>query len=114
MLGRVVVIIVIGLLADKILGNADMLTVKMGTPFDVKLASGPSTGYIWELQSLPEGVLLLGSDYSESDPATIGGGGTQVFHLETQRPGRFNLVFVHKRRWETEPIETRLIEVDSR
>ena len=91
-----------------------MLTVKPGTPFNVELGSAPSTGYIWDLQSLPEGVLLLGSDYVGTGPASIdGGGGTQVFHLKTQRPGRFNLLFVHKRKWETDPIETRLVEIDS-
>jgi len=94
-------------------GNADVMAVKAGVPFDVKLGSGPSTGYIWQLQSLPDGVLLLGSDYVEASPATTGGGGVQIFHLTTQRPGRFNLLFVRKRRWETEPIETRQIVVDS-
>jgi predicted secreted protein len=95
-------------------GNADVMVVQAGVPFDVKLGSGPSTGYIWELSSLPEGVLLSGSDYVEASPATIGGGGVQIFHLTTQRPGRFNLLFVRKRRWEKEPIETRQIVVDSR
>jgi hypothetical protein len=38
----------------------------------------------------------------------------QVFHLAPQRPGRFSLLFVRKRKWETEPIETRLIDVDVR
>jgi predicted secreted protein len=90
-----------------------MLTVETGAPFDVELGSGPTTGYVWELKSPPEGVLLLGSDYVEASPATIGGGGVQIFHLKTQHPGRFNLVFVRKRRWETEPIDTKLIEVVS-
>jgi predicted secreted protein len=90
-----------------------MLTVETGAPFDIELRSSPSTGYVWELQALPEGVSLLGSDYVEASPGTIGGSGVQIFHLKTQHPGRFNLVFVHKRRWETEAIETKLIEVVS-
>ena len=91
-----------------------MLTVETGVPFDIRLGSGPSTGYVWELRAPPEGVLVLGSDYVEASPGIIGGGGEQIFHLKTQHPGRFNLVFVHKRSWETEPLETRTIDVVSR
>jgi predicted secreted protein len=91
-----------------------MLTVESGAPFDVELGSGPSTGYTWQLQSLPEGILLLGSDFVPVPEARIGDGGMQVFHLAPQRPGRFSLLFVRKRKWETEPIETRLIDVDVR
>jgi len=90
-----------------------MLTVESGVKFDIELASGPSTGYTWQLQSLPEGVLLLGSDFVQASQAKIGDGGLQVFHLKTQRPGRFRLLFVRKRKWETEPIETKQIDVDA-
>jgi predicted secreted protein len=91
-----------------------MLTVESGAQFDVELGSGPSTGYTWQPQSLPEGIQLLGSDFVQASQATIGDGGVQVFHLKTQRPGRFSLLFVRKRKWEAEPIETRLIDVDAR
>ncbi len=91
-----------------------MLTVAAGTPFEVALGSAPSTGYMWQLQSLPTGVQLLGSDFSQPPDAAIGDGGTQIFHLKTERAGRFELLFELKRRWETTPIQTRQIDVDSR
>jgi hypothetical protein len=37
-----------------------------------------------------------------------------VFHLQVGHAGRFDLHFQLKRRWETAPIETRVIEVDAR
>jgi len=85
----------------------------VGAPFDVELGATPTTGYVWELVSPPAGVQLLGSDFKLPRAAPIGGGGTQVFHLQVDRPGRFDLQFQLKRRWETAPIETRAIEVDA-
>ena len=78
------------------------------------MGSGPSTGYAWQLPSLPEGVLLLGRDFVQATQAAIGDGGVQVFHLQTRRPGRFSLQFLRERAWETEAIETRPIDVDAR
>ncbi|MDM0075641.1 protease inhibitor I42 family protein [Variovorax sp. J2P1-59] len=90
------------------------LTVAVGTPFDVELGATPSTGYIWELPSPPDGVQLLGSDFRQPATAAIGDGGTQVFHLRASAAGHFELSFQLKRRWETTPIETQVIEVDAR
>ncbi len=91
-----------------------MLTVSVGVPFDVHLGATPTTGYLWELPSPPAGVQLLGRDFEQPPAAAIGDGGTQVFHLCATVSGRFSLCFQLKRRWETAPIETQLIEVDAR
>jgi predicted secreted protein len=89
-----------------------MLTVAAHAPFDVALASAPSTGYMWEPLALPDGVTLLTTRFSQKAEAAIGDGGSQVFALQAQQPGRLQLRFVLKRRWEQTPVETRLIEVD--
>jgi predicted secreted protein len=91
-----------------------VLTVAVGAPFDVELGANPTTGYSWELVSAPAGVRLLGRDFKLPPGAAIGDGGTQVFHLQADHAGRFDLHFQLKRRWETAPIETRVIEVDAR
>ena len=91
-----------------------MLTVAVGAPFDVELGSAPTTGYMWQLESVPAGVQLLGTDFSQPPNAAIGDGGTQVFHLKTEHAGRFELRFELKRRWEATPIQTRQIDVESR
>lgn len=91
-----------------------MLTVVAGAPFDVELAAAPTTGYMWQLTSPPAGVTLLETDFKQPPDAAIGDGGLQVFLLRTELTGHFDLHFELKRRWETAPIETCLIEVDAR
>jgi predicted secreted protein len=91
-----------------------MLTVAAGATFAVDFGSAPSTGYVWQVASLPEGVQLLGSDYSQPPGTAIGGGGTQVFRLKTTHAGNFLVRFELKRRWEPAPIQTREIEVAAR
>jgi inhibitor of cysteine peptidase len=88
-----------------------MLTVVAGEPFSVELRSTPTTGYMWELASSAEGVRLLGSEYRHPPDAAIGGGGTQVFRLEARHPGRFDLHFQLRRRWESVPIEKHVVVV---
>jgi predicted secreted protein len=91
-----------------------MLIVAAGTPFDVELGAGPSTGYMWQLESPPPGVQLLESDFKQSPSAAIGEGGTQVFHIRAEHAGRFDLHFQLKRRWEASAIRSQVIEVDAR
>jgi predicted secreted protein len=90
------------------------MDVETGVPFDVELGSAPTTGYAWELLSLPAGLELLGSDFSLPAAAAIGDGGVQVFHLRASRAGHFELRFVLKRRWQTQPIQERIVEIESR
>jgi predicted secreted protein len=93
----------------------EQLTVAPGVPFKVALGSAPgSTGYEWQPDALPEGVKLTGSAFSLPASAATGDGGVQAFHLVAERAGRFRLRFVLKRRWESAPIQTREIEVESR
>ena len=90
-----------------------MLTVAAGKPFDVELGAGPTTGYMWQLESPPAGVQLLGSDFRQSPSAAIGDGGTQVFNLRAEHVGRFHLHFQLKRQWESSAIRSQIIEVDA-
>ena len=90
-----------------------MRAVDVGSPFEVDLGAGPATGYAWEVESLPEGVELLGSDFLEAPGAAIGDAGTQVFRLRAIAAGRYELVFVLKRRWEQEGIQEHRVEVDA-
>jgi predicted secreted protein len=93
------------------------LSVAPGVAFEVRLGSAPgSSGYEWQPAALPEGIRLTGSAFTPAGgaPGKPGDGGLQGFRLVAERPGRFTLRFVLKRRWESAPIETREIEVESR
>jgi predicted secreted protein len=93
----------------------DLLSVAPGVAFKVELGSAPgSTGYEWQPDALPEGMKVAGSTFSLPASAAVGDGGAQAFLLVTERTGRFRLRFVLKRRWESEPIQVREIEVESR
>jgi predicted secreted protein len=90
-----------------------IVDVEAGAPFEVKLASAPTTGYGWEIAHLPPGIDLLGSDFAIAADAAVGDGGVQVFRLVAGHPGHFELRFLLKRRWEQEPIDIRVVEVDA-
>jgi predicted secreted protein len=93
----------------------DLLSVAPGVPFKVELGSAPgSTGYEWQPEVLPEGVRLLGSTFSLPAGAAVGDGGVQSFQLVADRTGRFRLHFVLKRRWESEAMQRREFELESR
>jgi predicted secreted protein len=95
-----------------------MLEVEAGTAFEVHLGEAPTTGYGWELAHLPPGVELIGAGPTSADAAGDdepgGQADDQAFRLIVTAPGRFELRFVLKRRWEQEPIEIRVVEVDAR
>jgi len=87
--------------------------VTRGTSFVVELGSTPTTGYRWQLPTVPDGIELLDRDFTAPAGGAVGGGGTEVFHLRSNRTGHVELIFELRREWEAEPIETRTIEVDS-
>ena len=89
-----------------------MLSVTLGASFEVALGSGGGTGYIWELFEPHEGITLVASGFREQAGAAIGDGGSQVFELRALWPGRQQLHFVRKRRWEQEAIDSRVIDIE--
>ena len=91
-----------------------MLNVAPGVPFDVEIGATPTTGYVWQLPELPSGIELVGSDFRPGPSNRPGDGGPQVFHLRTQQPGHFRLLFILKRRWEAEAVQSKLIEIEAR
>jgi Chagasin family peptidase inhibitor I42 len=82
-----------------------VVTADVGIPFEVRLAATPTTGDGWEVAALPPGVELLGS--------AAGTENESVFQLRAGHPGRFEVRFVAKRRWEQEPIEIRVVAVEA-
>ncbi len=77
-------------------------TVQVGRHFAVDLEAIPGAGYMWEIAQLPAGLELV-SQAVVSIPPEIGGTSTQRFLLVARQPGRYDLEFRLKRRWEKEP-----------
>ena len=90
------------------------MDVEAGPPFEIQLASAPSTGYRWEVASLPDGLEVLETDFEIAPDAAIGDPGTQRFRLRATRPGHYAVGFVLRRPWESEGLEARTVDVDAR
>jgi predicted secreted protein len=88
--------------------------VAVGQAFTVRLQSTPTTGYVWQVQSLPEGVQLSGSDFESGRHAPPGSPLTQVFRFRVVKAGQYTVTLVLKRQWESQPIQTHLVTVDAR
>ena len=82
-----------------------VVTADVGIPFEVRLGATPTTSDGWEVAALPPGVELLGSE--------AGGDDQSVFRLRAGHPGRYEVRFVAKRRWEQEPIDIRVVAVEA-
>ncbi|TCO49742.1 protease inhibitor I42 family protein [Actinocrispum wychmicini] len=87
-----------------------MIAVRVGEVFNVDLKATPTTGYRWQPVDLP-GVRLVDTGFT-ADGTTPGQGGTERFHLRAAEPGRHTLTFELKRAWETDPVDTRTVEID--
>ncbi|MGV8805362.1 MAG: protease inhibitor I42 family protein [Polaromonas sp.] len=90
----------------------ETLMVGSGQAFKVALEASPGTGYVWDLQALPEGVTLVGSSQEAPASGLVPGGSIlQVFHFKALVRGEHALGFVRKRAWESEAVESRTVTV---
>jgi predicted secreted protein len=94
--------------------TSEPVTVSVGAEFAVYLKSTPTTGYVWEVQSLPESIRLLGSDYERpADDARPGDSMTQAFRFQALTAGEHAITFVLKRQWEREAIEYHTVKIEA-
>lgn len=90
----------------------ETVVVAVGKEFSVRVKSTPTTGYIWEVHTFPEGVQLLGSDYEKpTSGIQPGDQAIQVFRFIAQRAGEHMITLVLKRQWERNAIETYTVTV---
>ena len=92
--------------------TSETITVAVAQEFAVRLKSTPTTGYIWEVQKLPEGIQLSGSDYEKlGSDIKPGAPVTQAFRFKVQKAGEYTITFVLKRRWETKGVDSHTVTV---
>lgn len=90
----------------------ETIIVAVGGEFTVRLKSTPTTGYVWEVHTLPEGIQLSGSDHEKSAGAIQPGDPVnQVFRLRTLKAGEHIINFVLKRQWESNATESHTVTV---
>jgi len=87
----------------------DEVALNAGDQLDVTLESNPTTGYVWETQSLDVAVLQqVGEAEFTADGEAIGAGGKETLHFVALAPGHTQLQLVYHRPWETSepPLKT--------
>jgi predicted secreted protein len=94
------------------LRNTQSIFVAADEDFTVALASNPSTGYSWALaQPLPSWLVQVDKTYVTTNPAVIGGGGTEYWTFRATAAGSTTLVFQYERPSEGAPIQVRVCRV---
>jgi len=76
----------------------------VGRRIEVRLPGNPTTGYSWVLKSIGgDAVRSLGDPVftrPAEDSPRVGAGGTFVFSLLAQKPGKAEVAFIYVRPWE--------------
>ena len=90
----------------------ETIMVAVSEEFTVRLKSTPTTGYIWQVHTLPEGVQPLGSDYEKAASGIQPGDPVvQVFRFRVVKAGEHTIALVLKRQWESNAIESHAVTV---
>jgi inhibitor of cysteine peptidase len=92
------------------------IQVATGQSFSIQLASNPTTGYKWAIQSVDKTLGYPKESY-KSASAAVGSGGTQRFTWSTKSPldldGKHKITLAYARSWETKaPLKTFTVTVE--
>jgi predicted secreted protein len=94
--------------------SSHSVVVAVGEEFEIRLQGNPSAGYVWEPDSLPEGIELSGSEsVPPGQDSRPGAPGTQVFRFRAHETGDQRLGFVLKRSWESEVADRHEVTVQT-
>jgi predicted secreted protein len=81
-----------------------LAVVRRGDVLELCLRENASTGFRWEVQSMPPGVHLVDSELAVPPPMAPGKGGERVMSFEVDDPTPGELRLALRRSWEaTEP-----------
>lgn len=95
--------------------TAPNINVNKGQLLSIELNSNPTTGYTWQLvENYNHTIITKKSNTYISNSNNIGGGGVEIFTLETHASGQTKLDFIYSRAWEagTPPAQTKTFNVN--
>jgi len=83
--------------------NGTSVTLEKGQTLELTLPSNPSTGYSWQIASLPECLESAGESQfeSEAEEDVVGAGGMETLSFTAKEAGTGRLELEYKRPWET-------------
>lgn len=85
--------------------------IENGNQLQIVLEGNPSTGYVWEPESLDSDVLSQGDNQYIPGRRAFGAGGTTILHFVAIAPGETPLRLVYHRPFETGTSGQRRFEV---
>lgn len=90
----------------------DMITVAVDDEFMISLKSIATAGYLWKVESLPDGIQLLGTENEKpAGDAKPGDSTPQIFRFRAHETGEHKITFTLGRPWENKTIETKKVTV---
>ncbi len=90
----------------------EVIRVSVGGEFSVRLESNPTTGYVWDVDTLAESIEFLGSEYEKSaGEHSPGDPGIQAFRFRARKAGEHQINFILKRQWEKNAIKSYTVKV---
>jgi predicted secreted protein len=88
----------------------DVIAVGVDEEFTISLQSIATAGYLWQVESLPNGVELLGAENENPAGETKPGDPTtRVFRFRARKAGEYEVTFELARPWENKAIATKSI-----
>jgi predicted secreted protein len=90
----------------------ETIKASIGGEFSVRLKATPSTGYVWDIEQLPESVQFLGSDYEKpASDLKPGDAMIKAFRFRVLEEGEHMISFVLKRQWERNAVVSYTVKV---
>lgn len=84
--------------------DGSVLKAKVGDALEVRLPEVPTTGYRWEVVTLPLWLTVVHSHLTLEDPS-VGGGGTRSLRLRVDGPGEGAVVLELRPVWDEAPLQ---------
>jgi predicted secreted protein len=90
----------------------DIISVAVNDEFTISLKSIATAGYLWKIESLPEGIQLLGTENEKLAGDRKPGDSThQIFRFRAQQTGEHEINFMLGRPWENKAVEAKTVTV---
>lgn len=93
--------------------GAGKISVSNHGVFSVTFPANPTTGYSWGLTALPDTLMLLDTDYRQSEDCNgmQGCGGYRTYTFKAINRGQGALKFQYGRQWENAGFSTRIVNI---
>lgn len=95
--------------------SKESIQIKKNDIFSISLPANPTTGYSWALKTLPNVIVLLDTNYQQSEECTksemLGCGGFTTYTFKTISRGKGEINFVYAQQWMNDNNEMKTIRI---